>query len=165
MFRELRTSGSPARAGARLWLIALAGLAACGLLAVAAAAPAGAAGPALFKAGAASRTINPDSPQYVGGYGFMEGPTTEVHDDLEVRAFVVGKGLDASVFVMADLTGWFAAYRGAELEPYGIDRTREKIADSLSARGYDIDRSSSPRLTPTPPRRWSVSGAQSIPTT
>src|SRR5690606_25972403 len=60
-----------------------------------------AADPAIFKAGAAASNINPDTPQYIGGYGFKGGPTMDVNDDLEVRAFVVGKGSKAAVFVSA----------------------------------------------------------------
>lgn len=99
-----------------------------------------AAEPAIFDVGAASASINPDTPQYIGGYGYKAGPTMEVNDPLETRAFVVGKGTDAAVFVVADLTGWFAAYKGDNLEPYGIDRTREKIAAKMNERGYDITR-------------------------
>jgi hypothetical protein len=99
-----------------------------------------AADPAVFDVGAASANINPDTPQYIGGYGYKAGPTDDVHDPLEVRAFVVGKGQDAAAFVVADLTGWFAAYKGPNLEPYGIDRTREKIAAKLNEQGYDIGR-------------------------
>lgn len=101
-----------------------------------------AADPAIFKAGAAASNINPDTPQYIGGYGFKGGPTMDVNDDLEVRAFVVGKGSKAAVFVSADLTGWFSAYHGADLEPYGIDRTREKIATALKSHGFEIGRES-----------------------
>jgi len=99
-----------------------------------------AADPAIFDVGAASASINPDTPQYIGGYGYKAGPTKEVHDPLEIRAFVVGKGDKAAAFVVADLTGWFAAYKGENLEPYGIDRTREKIAAKLNEQGYDIGR-------------------------
>ena len=59
----------------------------------------------------------------------------------KARAFVVGKGKDALAFVSVDLVGWFAAYDG-EQAPYGIDATREKIADALNSRGYDIGRES-----------------------
>ncbi|HNC15088.1 MAG TPA: PKD domain-containing protein, partial [Solirubrobacterales bacterium] len=100
-----------------------------------------AAEPAVFEVGAASSSINPDSPQYVGGYGYKQGPTQTTHDNLEARAFVVGKGKDALAFVSVDLVGWFAAYDG-EQAPYGIDATREKIADALNSRGYDIGRES-----------------------
>ncbi|MBK8294201.1 MAG: PKD domain-containing protein [Solirubrobacterales bacterium] len=98
--------------------------------------------PAVFDVGAASANINPDTPQYPGGYGYKVDPFTTTNDDLEVRAFVVGKGENAAVFVSADLVGWFAAYNGANLEPYGIDRTRERIATALNAQGYNIDRKS-----------------------
>lgn len=104
--------------------------------------------PAIFDAGAASASIIPETPQYLGGYGYLTGPTTEVfksdalgvEDSLDARAFLVARGKKAAVFVVTDLTGWFAAYEGAALEPYGVDRTREKIAAGLQNRGYDISR-------------------------
>lgn len=104
--------------------------------------------PAIFEAGAASASIIPETPQYLGGYGYLTGPTTEVfeseelgvEDTLDARAFLVAKGKKAAVFVVTDLTGWFAAYEGALLAPYGVDRTREKIAAGLKKRGYDIAR-------------------------
>lgn len=127
--------------GGRLRPLILIGLVAlcCGMVA---SGSARAAEPAVFDVGAASANINPDTPQYIGGYGYMAGPTKNVHDDLEMRAFVVGKGSKAVAFVVADLTGWFAAYKGDDLEPYGVDRTREKIAARLNERGYEIDRKS-----------------------
>lgn len=99
-----------------------------------------AADPAIFDVGAASKNINPDTPQYIGGYGYKVGPSIDVHDDLEARAFVVGKGKQAAVFVVVDSTGWFAAYKGAEASPYGVDKTRERIAEELNERGYEIAR-------------------------
>ena len=102
-----------------------------------------AADPATFDVGAGASNINPDTPQYPGGYGYKTGPFTTVHDPLEVRAFVVGKGSHAAAFVVADLVGWFSAYHGDNLSPYGIDKTRERIADVLNASGYSgITRSS-----------------------
>ena len=92
---------------------------------------ASAADPAVFDVGAASVNINPDTPQYISGYGYKGGPTTNVHDPLEVRAFVVSNGTDASAFVVADLTGWFSAYQG-NLEPYGITHVREAAAAELA---------------------------------
>ncbi len=86
--------------------------------------------PAVFDVGAASVNINPDTPQYISGYGYKGGPTTNVHDPLEVRAFVVSNGTDASAFVVADLTGWFSAYQG-NLEPYGTTHVREAAAAEL----------------------------------
>jgi hypothetical protein len=120
----------------RLFALVLA--AACLLLA---AAHARAADPAVFNVGAATASINPDTPQYVGGYGYQVGPLTKTHDDLEARAFVVDKGDKALAFVSVDLVGWFAAYDGANA-PYGIDATRQKIADALKARGFDVGRES-----------------------
>ena len=90
--------------------------------------------PAVFDVGAASVNINPDTPQYISGYGYKGGPTTNVHDPLEVRAFVVSNGTDASAFVVADLTGWFSAYQG-NLEPYGTTHVREAAAAELTRPG------------------------------
>ncbi|HMT04510.1 MAG TPA: PKD domain-containing protein [Solirubrobacterales bacterium] len=99
----------------------------------------GAADPAVFDVGAAVKSINPDAPQYIGGYGYKDGPTMKVHDNLEARAFVVGKGDKANVFVVVDSAGWFAAY-DYENAPYGVDATRQRIADALNAQGYKITR-------------------------
>lgn len=129
-------SVAPGSWPARVFLLSIATL--C-LLAVTARAEA--ADPAVFDVGAASSSINPDSPQYVGGYGYKVGPMQATHDDLEARAFVVGNGDKAVAFVSVDLVGWFAAYDGVNA-PYGIDATRQKIADALVARGYDVGRES-----------------------
>lgn len=94
--------------------------------------------PPVFKAGAAAVNINPDDPQYPGGYDYMAGPFKEVNDPLEVRAFMVGQGKSAAVLISADSTGWFSAYHSSVLEPYGIDATREAIAEQLNNRGYSI---------------------------
>ncbi|MBN8868034.1 MAG: PKD domain-containing protein [Solirubrobacterales bacterium] len=97
---------------------------------------------AIFDVGAGTANINPDSPQYIGGYGYKSGPYQATHDDIEAKAFVVGNdSKKALAFVSVDLVGWFAAYDGANA-PYGIDATREKIADMLQARGYENDRAS-----------------------
>jgi hypothetical protein len=80
-------------------LIATAAAVCAGLLVCAANATA--AEPAVFDVGAASVNINPDTPQYISGYGYKGGPTTDVHDPLEVRAFVVSNGTDAAAFVAA----------------------------------------------------------------
>ncbi len=135
------TASSPGSLRRLIALSIFAAIAAIGLSLIASPA-ARAADPAIFKAGAAASNINPDTPQYIGGYGYKGGPTMDVNDDLEVRAFVVGKGKKAAVFVSADLTGWFSAYDGDNLEPYGIDRTREKIATALKSHGFDIGRES-----------------------
>ena len=122
-----------------------AGLLACaGMAAATPAKPAKApkdAEPAVFDVGAASVSINPDTPQYISGYGYKGGPTTNVHDPLEVRAFVVSNGTSASAFVVADLTGWFSAYQG-NLEPYGTTHVREAAAAELEAAGLTAGRGS-----------------------
>ena len=112
-----------------------------GLLACAGTAAAQDTEPAVFDVGAASVSINPDTPQYISGYGYKGGPTTNVHDPLEVRAFVVSNGTDASAFVVADLTGWFSAYQG-NLEPYGTTHVREAAAAELNAAGLTAGRGS-----------------------
>ena len=60
------------------------------------------------------------------------GPDPDHHDNLEARAFVVGKGKDALAFVSVDLVGWFAAYDGeqapTESTPPGEDRRRPQLA-------------------------------------
>ena len=112
-----------------------------GLLACACVGTAKAAEPAVFDVGAASVNINPDTPQYISGYGYKGGPTTNVHDPLEVRAFVVSNGHDAAAFVVADLTGWFSAYQG-NLEPYGVTHVREAAAAKLRAKGLTAARGS-----------------------
>lgn len=117
------------------------GLLAAAAALLAAAGPAQAAKPAIFDVGAGSASINPKTPQYIGGYGYLGGPTTDVHDPLKVRAFVVSNGERAVAFVVADLTGWFAAYHG-DLEPYGIDHVRESAAAALNADGLKADRAS-----------------------
>lgn len=116
----------------------LLGMLAAILIVLLAAGSAQAAKPAIFEAGAAAFNINPDTPQYIGGYGYKSGPTTEVNDPLEVRAFFVGQGRNAAVMVSADSTGWFSAYEGPTMKPYGIDATRVKIAEALSNRGYNV---------------------------
>ena len=131
-------------AGGRVpWPARLTGLVAltCLALATALTGNAKAADPAVFDVGAASVNINPDTPQYISGYGYKGGPTTDVHDPLEVRAFVVSNGTDAAAFVVADLTGWFSAYQG-DLEPYGITHVREAAAAELQADGLTADRGS-----------------------
>ncbi|MDQ5894877.1 MAG: hypothetical protein QG596_1138, partial [Actinomycetota bacterium] len=90
---------------------------------------------AIFEVGAAVKNINPDTPQYIGGYGYKDGPTDVAHDDLEARALVVSKGDKAQVFVVVDSAGWFDAYDGIHA-PYGVDATRQKIVDALNAQGY-----------------------------
>src|SRR6476659_7003444 len=120
-------------------LLATAAAVCGGLLASAGAASA--AEPAVFDVGAASVNINPDTPQYISGYGYKGGPTTDAHDPLEVRAFVVSHGTQASAFVVADLTGWFSAYQG-NLEPYGTTHVREAAAAELQAQGLTAGRGS-----------------------
>ncbi len=120
-------------------LIVTAAVACAGLLACAG--QARAADPAVFDVGTASVSIDPDTPQYISGYGYRGGPTTDVHDPLQVRAFVVSNGTAASAFVVADLTGWFSAYQG-DLEPYGITHVRDAAAAELQAAGLTAERGS-----------------------
>ena len=52
--------------------------------------------PALFRAGAAARSINPPMPVYSGGFS-LSPPITKVHDPLQVRAFYVSNGRRAGL--------------------------------------------------------------------
>ena len=129
-----------ARVRGRLAGLTMTVVAACAALG-AFSASAEAADPAVFDVGAASVNINPDTPQYISGYGYKGGPTTDVHDPLEVRAFVISNGSDAAAFVVADLTGWFSAYQG-NLEPYGITHVRDAAAAELQDDGLTAGRGS-----------------------
>lgn len=124
----------------RATLLLAAAATVCGGL-LASAGTASAADPAVFDVGAASVNINPDTPQYISGYGYKAGPTTDAHDPLEVRAFVVSNGDQASAFVVADLTGWFSGYQG-DLEPFGTTHVRDAAAAELQAVGLKSERGS-----------------------
>jgi len=70
---------------------------------------------ALFQVGAATVSIAPEAPVYVGGYGDKNKPAIQISNDpLQVRAFVVANGDKAVAFAVVDSTGWFAEYQDTE---------------------------------------------------
>lgn len=96
---------------------------------------------ALFQVGAATVSIAPQAPLYVGGYSDKSKPAIQLSNDpLEVRAFVVAKGKNAVAFVVVDSTGWFAEYQGAEAG-YGQFGARVNAAQKLVNHGFTVDRS------------------------
>ncbi|WP_213959304.1 MULTISPECIES: PKD domain-containing protein [unclassified Variovorax] len=96
---------------------------------------------ALFKVGAATVSIAPDKPVYVGGYSDKSKPAIQTSNDpLEVRAFVVASGDKAVAFAVVDSTGWFADYQGAEAG-MGQFGARVDAAQKLADRGFTVDRS------------------------
>jgi hypothetical protein len=66
--------------------------------------------PALFRAGAAVRSIDPPVPVYSGGFS-LSPPISRVHDPLQVRALYVSNGRQAIAFVVIDAQGYFSAYQ------------------------------------------------------
>ena len=89
----------------------------------------------LFKVGTAVEDISPTGPMYVGGYGAGYKVTGGVRDPLQVRAFFVGRGDKANVFVSVDAQGWFAANQSPSAAD-GQDAARAAAADELTAAGY-----------------------------
>ena len=79
------------------------------LLCAAAASARAAVRPALFRVGAAVRSIDPNTPVYAGGFS-LSPPITKVHDPLQVRAFYISNGHTALAFVVVDAQGYFAGY-------------------------------------------------------
>ena len=108
-------------------------LAAVGLAAALAAPPASAdAGrPALFKVGAASRSLDPPIAVYAGGFG-PSPPIRRTHDPLATRAIYISNRRRAVALATADLQGWFAAYQEG---PYGISSIRQEAAARISRLG------------------------------
>src|SRR5437763_8056521 len=107
-------------------------VAAGALAALAFACPAGAATPALFRAGAAVRSIDPPVPVYSGGFS-LSPPITRVRDPLQVRAFYVSNGRKAVAFAVVDAQGYFASYQ--EGPDRGITGERADAARAISAAG------------------------------
>src|SRR5437763_6044941 len=108
-------------------------VAAGALAALAFACPAGAATPALFRAGAAVRSIDPPVPVYSGGFS-LSPPITRVHDPIQVRAFYVSNGARAVAFVVVDAQGYFSGYQeGPDLGTLA-DRTDAARAASSAGR-------------------------------
>jgi hypothetical protein len=97
----------------------------------------GAVAPAVFRVGTSVVDISPHKPMPDGGYGSDYIVTGGVHDPLQVRAFFVGRGRRAVVFVTVDSQGWFAAYQSPNVGD-GADNARADAAAALAARGYDV---------------------------
>ena len=93
--------------------------------------------PALFQVGTSVVDISPNKPMPDGGYGSNYIVTGGVHDPLQVRAFFVGHGKQAVVFVTVDSQGWFAANQSPNIGD-GADDARADAAAALAARGYDV---------------------------
>jgi hypothetical protein len=106
-----------------------------------------AAAPAVFRVGAAMRSVAPvdaSMATHVGGYGDCNGcPTTRVRsgDEFAVRAMYISDGTTADVLVAAPAEGWFAGYQegsdatnpgGVQL---GITDLRTEAAKELKAPG------------------------------
>ncbi len=66
--------------------------------------------PALFRAGAAARSINPPVPVYSGGFS-LSPAIMKVHDPLQVRAFYLNNGHTALAFAVIDAQGYFSGYQ------------------------------------------------------
>src|SRR5579875_3241220 len=95
--------------------------------------------PALFRAGAAIRSINPSVPVYAGGFS-LSPPITKVHDPLEVRAFYLSNGHAALAFATIDAQGYFSGYEEGPDVGALADRVDAARAASVSGRV---------RMTPT----------------
>ncbi len=93
--------------------------------------------PALFQVGTSVVDITPKTPMADGGYGSNYIVTGGAHDPLQVRAFFVGHGKQAVVFVTVDSQGWFAAYQSPNVGD-GADDAPADAAAALAARGYDV---------------------------
>jgi hypothetical protein len=92
---------------------------------------------ALFQVGTSAVDITPTTPMPDGGYGSDYMVTGGDHDPLQVRAFFVGHGKQAVVFVTVDSQGWFAEYQSPNVGDGG-DAARADAAAALAARGYDV---------------------------
>jgi hypothetical protein len=84
--------------------------------------------PAVFRAGAAARSINPPVPVYSGGFS-LSPPITKVHDPLQVRAFYVSNARHAVAFVTIDAQGYFSGYQ----EGPNLGATPDRIAAARAA--------------------------------
>ncbi len=91
-----------------------------------------AARPALFRAGAAVRGIDPSVPVYSGGFS-LSPPIKRVHDPLQVRAFYVSNGRTALAFATIDAQGYFSGYE--EGPDFGALADRVDAARAASAAG------------------------------
>ncbi len=88
--------------------------------------------PALFRAGAAVRSIDPSVPVYSGGFS-LSPPITKVHDPLQVRAFYVSNGSTALAFATIDAQGYFSGYE--EGPNFGALADRIDAARAATAAG------------------------------
>ena len=98
--------------------------------------PAPPAAQGVFQVGTAVEDISPAGPLVDGGYGAGYTVTGGVHDPLQVRAFFVGHGTHAVVFVSVDAQGWFAANQSPSAAD-GQDAARADAASALTDAGYD----------------------------
>src|SRR5437660_7491549 len=88
--------------------------------------------PAMFRVGAAARSLDPPVPVYSGGFS-LSPPISRVHDPLQVRAFYVSNGARAVAFVVVDAQGYFSGYQeGPDL---GALADRTDAARSASSAG------------------------------
>lgn len=88
--------------------------------------------PALFRAGAAVRSINPPVPVYSGGFS-LSPPISKVHDPLQVRAFYLSNGRAALAFATIDAQGYFSGYE--EGPGFGALADRIDAARAATAAG------------------------------
>ncbi len=91
----------------------------------------------VFKVGTSVVDITPNEPMADGGYGSDYIVTGGAHDPLQVRAFFVGRGKHAVVFVTVDSQGWFAENQSPN-EGDGGDAARADAAAALAAQGYKV---------------------------
>jgi hypothetical protein len=88
--------------------------------------------PAVFRVGAAVRSIGPSVPVYAGGFS-LSPPIKRLHDPLQVRAFYVSNGRTALAFATIDAQGYFAGYQ--EGAGFGALADRVDAARAASATG------------------------------
>lgn len=88
--------------------------------------------PALFRVGAAVRSIDPSVPVYAGGFG-ASPPIRRVDGALQVRALYISDGHRAVAFAVVDSQAYFAAYQ--EGHGYGITSVRRTAAAEMSHDG------------------------------
>ncbi|MFA5890855.1 MAG: PKD domain-containing protein [Actinomycetota bacterium] len=121
------------RRGLRPTLAALAAVLSVTGLAVADATPgfAGGARPALFRVGAAVRSVTPTVATFAGGSD-PSPPITDVHDPLSARALYVSNGTRSIAFAVIDSQAMFASYQEG---PFGLTNIRSEAAAAITAAG------------------------------
>src|SRR5882724_11220284 len=97
------------------------------LLALSATSASAAPGPATFRVGAATASLDPPVPVYSGGFG-MSPPITKVHDPLQVRAIYVSNGKKAVAMAVVDAQAMFGGYQEGD---FGITDARERAAAAI----------------------------------